>query len=96
MMIKTISIQVEDFIQLSKLTKCELIVLSELLKIVSLNNNYKDYIILNSAIRKEMVDKLQIATATLNNVLNSLCKKEFITREDTNMYKLNKYLFKVK
>lgn len=95
-MIKTINIKAENLIELSKLTKGELIILSELFKIISLDGDYKNYIILNSTIRKELVDKLHIAAATFNNALTSLSKKGFIIREDTNMYKPNKDLFEFK
>lgn len=95
-MIKTINMQAENFIQLSKLTRGELVILSELLKIVSIEGNYKNYIILNSSIRKEIIDRLKIASATFNNALNSLSKKGFIIRDDTNMYKPNADLFEFK
>lgn len=95
-MIKTISININDFIILSKLTRGEFIILSQLLKLVSNNINYDGYIILNASIRKEIVDTLNISSATFNNAINSLCKKEFILREDTNMYKPNTEIFLLK
>lgn len=92
-MINRINIEAKNLILLSKLTKGELIILSELLKIVSLDGDYKEYIILNSSIRKQIIENLNIASATFNNALNALSKKGFITREDTNMYKPNKNIF---
>lgn len=93
-MINNISISLDNFVILAEMTKVEIMVIRELFKRISLNEEYKDVIVLNSSIRKDIVSDLNIKTSSLNNSLNNLCKKNIIKRLDTNMYTINNDIFK--
>lgn len=93
-MIENITISRDNFKILSELTKTEILVLSQLFKYISTEGSYKDVIILNSSIRKVIVDSINIKQSSFNNLLNSLGKKNILERLDTNMYKISKDIFK--
>lgn len=93
-MIENITISRDNFKILSELTKTEILVLSQLFNYVSTEGSYKDVIILNSSIRKAIVDSIDIKQSSFNNLLNSLGKKNILERLDTNMYKISKDIFK--
>ena len=93
-MIKDITISSDKLSILAELTKVEILVLSELFNYVSMKGDYKDIVILNSTIRKSIIEDIQIKASSFNNSLNSLGKKQILERLDTNMYKINKDIFK--
>lgn len=64
-------------------------VLWELIKITTFNNK----IVLNSSIKKDICEVLNIKMPTLNNTLSSFVKKEILFRIDTGVYSPNPYLF---
>lgn len=92
-MIKKIIINVEDISTIAELTKVELLVIKELFKYVAESGDFKDTVILNSSIRRVIIDNINIKPTSLNNSLNNLCKKNILERLDTNMYKINKNIF---
>lgn len=54
---------------------------------------YDNRIILNSAIRREISEKLNVKTNTLAHRLADLCKANVMIKKDTNVYMANPYLF---
>lgn len=93
-MIKNVLISLDNFTVLSEMTKIEILIVKKLFKYLSLDGEYKDVVILNSAIRKSIIEDLNIKSSSFNNSLNNLCKKNLLNRLDTNMYTINKEIFK--
>lgn len=93
-MIKNVLITLDNFTILSEMTKVEILIMKELFKYLSHSGDYKDVVILNSSIRRTIIDELNIKSSSFNNSLNNLCKKNVINRLDTNMYTINQQIFK--
>ena len=64
-------------------------VLNELLKLM----NYRNEIVLNSALKKRMAVELEISPRTIDNALSLLSKNGVILRKDTGLYLGNPHLF---
>ena len=55
--------------------------------------NYDNQIVLNAALKREIAEKLNISTGTLDNNLSKFCKGKILKRQDRGIYIANPHLF---
>lgn len=95
-MIEKIILKVENLDIFTQMTRCEILVFNEIVRMTETEGNYKGVAILNGTIRKDIAVKLNIRNSSLSNALNILCKKGIVARVDINMYKVNEDLVTLK
>lgn len=84
-----IKLYLRDICKLNDIPQKGNLILMELLKYTSYNNE----IMLPAGIRKRIEEELNLAQGVLNNHLSSLVKKEILKRVSTGVFQLNPHLF---
>jgi len=84
-----IKLYLEDISYLNKLPKGTDSIIYELLQYI----NYRQEIIINSHIKKQIAENLEVGIGHINNSITTLSKQEVLIRIDRGVYQINSYIF---